>query len=146
MMENPEYRKELINNQLRIVMIDRMLKEKYNQIEYLAIQPPGDPNIAEINRPDLDWLLSEHERCEALEKEMTQQRQSLEQEMERQRLDGLAQLEEQKQINDGLREQYMALETEHQKVLNSNAWRWGLRFAKAVHFILTPARALRGKA
>ncbi len=62
-------KKELMENQLRLVMIDRMLKEKYNEISYLAIQPPKDPDIVEINRKDLDWLLGEQRRCESLEEQ-----------------------------------------------------------------------------
>lgn len=132
-----EQSRELIENQLRLVMIDRMLKEKYNEIEYLAIQPPADPNIVEINREDLDWLLSEHEKCEVLEQELEQQREMY----ERQRKEQLEAHERQKEEQI---EQYNRLKSQYEEVMNSNAWRWGLRCAKVVHFFLIPIRALRG--
>lgn len=128
---NAEQNLQLMENQLRLVMIDRMLREKYNEIEYLVIQPPCDPNIVEINREDLNWLLSEHERCEELQVELSRQREVYE-----------MQKEEQIVQYQGLENRYHDLEVRHQDVITSNAWRWGLRFAKVVHFFLTPIRVL----
>lgn len=130
MEKNMELSRELMENQLRLVMIDRMLKEKYNEIEYLAIQPPSDPNIVEINRKDLDWLLSEHEKCEDLEQQLTQ-RQAEHQKLQEQ--------------YENLEKCYRELELRHQEVLSSHAWRWGLRFAKVIRFLFTPFRVLSGK-
>lgn len=111
-----------IKNQLYLVMIDRMLKEKYNEIEYLAIQPPRDPAIAEINQKDLDWLLCEHEKCEKLE-----------------------------QQNFDLKNDYMELETryndledQYSALVNSRTYRWGMRLSKIVRIFLAPFRMLRG--
>ena len=101
--------KELMENQLRIVMIDRMLKEKYNEISYLAIQPPKDPEIVEINRKDLDWLLEEQKKCE------------------------------------GLRKQKEALERQYSEVMDSKAWRLGLRISRFARFFLTPIRVIYDK-
>ncbi len=143
--------RELIENQLRLVMVDRMLKEKYNEIEYLAIQPPADPNIVEINREDLDWLLSEHEKCEVLEQELQQQREMYENKLEvyeRQKEEQREMYENKLEVYERQKEeqieQYNRLESQYEEVMNSNAWRWGLRFAKVIHFFLTPIRALRG--
>lgn len=129
-----EHNEALIENQFWLVIIDRMLREKYNEIEYLAIQPPLDPSIAEINKTDLDWLLSEHERCEQLEQNMADLRELNDKNMAEQ----LAQYAE-------LEKQYSHLLEQHQAVISSNAWRWGLRFAKLVHVFLKPFRALRGR-
>lgn len=95
-------KKELMENQLRLVMIDRMLKEKYNEISYLAIQPPKDPDIVEINRKDLDWLLGEQRRCESLERQ-------------------------------------------YQSVVQSKAWRVGLKLSKIARFFLAPIRVIYKK-
>lgn len=71
-MDKVKREMELIENELRLVMIDRMMKEKYNEIQYLAVQPPLKPGVVEINKVDLDWLLAEHERLEELKKNMDQ--------------------------------------------------------------------------
>lgn len=101
--------KELMENQLRVVMIDRMLKEKYNEISYLAIQPRRDLDIVEVNRRDLDWLLTEQKRCESLG------------------------------------EQKEALEKQYRDVMNSKAWRLGIRISKFAGFFLAPIRVLYKK-
>lgn len=88
--------KELMENQLRLVMIDRMLKEKYNEISYLAIQPPKDPQIVEIHQKDLNWLLEEQAKCEKAQIRIRE-------------------LEEQKKE---LQEQYL-------EMVHSRTWRWG---------------------
>lgn len=109
--------KELMENQLWLVMIDRFLKEKYNEIEYLAIQPQHDPGIVEINKEDLEWLMTEHERAEQLD----------EMKMEYTKLC---------QSHDKLYQQYV-------EVLTSNTWKFGSHIGKVVHVLLTPFRWLR---
>lgn len=118
-----------IVNQLRLVMIDRMLKEKYNEIEYLAIQPPKDPSIVEINRTDLDWLLSEHEKCEELEGQNAELRKDYT-EMENHCIE--------------LKNHCDELENQYQAILDSRTYRWGMRLSKVVRIFLAPFRMLRG--
>ena len=126
-------KKELIENQLRRVIIDRMLKEKYNEIEYLAIQPPCDPGIVEVNREDLDWLLSEHDKAEALEQEQDK--------LKKQILD--IENQNKKQI-EACRQEYDILCQQYRDVINSNTWKMGIRIGKIIHILLTPFRWLRG--
>lgn len=118
-----------IVNQLRLVMIDRMLKEKYNEIEYLAIQTPKDPSIVEINRTDLDWLLSEHEKCEELEGKNAELRKNYT-EMENHCIE--------------LKNHCDELENQCQAILDSRTYQWGMRLAKIIRFFLAPFRMLRG--
>lgn len=114
---------EMIENQFRLVMIDRMLKEKYNEIKYLAIQPPLDPNIIQIEKKDLEWLLGEHERVDQLNQEIA----GWKQELEKQKL------------------VYCDLQEEHNKVMNSLTWRIGKKITGVIDFLLAPVRKLRGK-
>ena len=126
-------KKELIENQLRRVIIDRMLKEKYNEIEYLAIQPPCVPGIVEVNREDLDWLLSEHDKAESLEQEQDK--------LKKQILD--IENQNKKQI-EACRQEYDILCQQYRDVINSNTWKMGIRIGKIIHILLTPFRWLRG--
>lgn len=107
---------ELMENKLRLVMVDRMLKEKYNEINYLAIQPPADPSIAEINKVDLEWLLSEHEKADRLE----------------------AQLDKAKNGDDTMKEELEALRKEYLEIVNSHIWKIGSKVGRIIDVLKTP--------
>lgn len=103
--------RELIENQLRVVMLDRMLKEKYNQIHYLAIKEPLPPDKAEINKKDLDWLLCEHERADELEKKCVK-----------------------------IEKDCVDLQEMYNQVISSKTWIWGTKINHFISLLLTPIR------
>lgn len=109
-----------IDNNLRLIMIDRMLKEKYNEIHYLAIQPPKDPAIEEINKKDLEWLLSEHERADRL----------------------LRQNEELQVQYDELLTNYSKLDSDYREILNSLTWRIGVKISSFMNHFISPFQKL----
>lgn len=121
MADTIEKTQEQIDNQLWVVMLERMLQEKYGRIQYLAIQPAPDPTITQINNDDLAWLLSEKDRCIVLEK----------------------QIEEERERYVELEKQLHSVQADYQGILDSRTWRWGIKLGRIVGIILSPFRKLK---
>ena len=124
-----------IENDFFVTILDRMLKEKYGEIQYLAIQPKPDPTITQINNTDLDYLLRERDRCEEQEQELRKQEEELrkyEEEMHQQRM-----------IVERTTQMLHEVQSEYQAVLDSRTWRWGKKVSHMMGRLLYPFRWIK---